>query len=178
MNLEGLSFVRLSPEHIIKPFDCGDSDLNDFLLNDAKLYQVQLLTVTYLIESDIETVAFFSLLNDKISVIEATDKKIWNRVRRKIPYTKHKSSFPAMKIARLGVCNASKGQSIGTGILDYLKQLFINNNRTGCRFITVDAYRQSLKFYENNEFKYLSIEDEQQDTRLMYFDLSKLVQTT
>ena len=174
MNLEGLRFIRLASDHIIKPFDCGDPDLNDFLLNDAKLYQGQLLTVTYLIESDTETVAFFSLLNDKISVIEANDKKVWNRIRRKIPYTKHKSSFPAMKIARLGVSNAHKGQSIGTGILDYLKQLFIDNNRTGCRFITVDAYRKALSFYERNGFDYLTTQDVEQDTRLMYFDLSTI----
>ena len=29
--LKGLSFFRLKEGHTIKPFDCGDDDLNEFL---------------------------------------------------------------------------------------------------------------------------------------------------
>jgi GNAT superfamily N-acetyltransferase len=81
-----------------------------------------------------------------------------------------------MKIGRLGVSNNFKGQGIGTIILDYIKELFITNNRTGCRFITVDAYGASLTFYERNGFGYLTSKDKGMDTRLMYFDLMKLVE--
>ena len=28
----------LTPDYEMKSFDCGDADLNDFLLNDAKLF--------------------------------------------------------------------------------------------------------------------------------------------
>ena len=56
--------------------------------------------------------------------------------------------------------------------VDYIKMLFVNNNRTGCRFITVDAYKQSLHFYEQNNFQFLDQKDINEDTRLMYFDLS------
>jgi GNAT superfamily N-acetyltransferase len=77
-----------------------------------------------------------------------------------------------MKIGRLAICKEYKGNKIGTAILDYIKAWFVDNNRTGCKFITVDAYNQSLKFYEKNEFKYLTEEDKNKDTRLMYFDLS------
>jgi hypothetical protein len=55
-----------------------------------------------------------------------------------------------------------------------LKDLFVTNNRTGCRFITVDAYKDSLKFYEKNGFKYLTTTDINADTRLMFFDLKQL----
>ena len=44
--------VRLTQEHLLKPFDCGNADLNDFLLNDAKAYASHLLAVTYLLEND------------------------------------------------------------------------------------------------------------------------------
>ena len=33
-----MKIVRLTQEHIFKPFDCGESDLNDFLLIDSKEY--------------------------------------------------------------------------------------------------------------------------------------------
>lgn len=31
-------------------FDCGDEDLNDFILNEAKLYRKELLAVSYVLE--------------------------------------------------------------------------------------------------------------------------------
>lgn len=32
-----MELIRLTKDTIIKSFDCGDADLNDFILNDAKL---------------------------------------------------------------------------------------------------------------------------------------------
>lgn len=169
-----LSLIRLFPETVIKPFDCGDDDLNDFLHKDAKNYTVDLLAVTYLFVNETETVAFYSLLNDKIRQEDVEDGTGWNRFRKRFNNSKRFKSYPAMKIARLGVSSSYKGKKIGTMILDYLKILFITNNRTGCRFITVDAYKQSLSFYEKNGFKYMTEKDVNSDTRLMYFDLKAI----
>lgn len=167
--------LRLSLDLQLKTFDCGDSDLNDFLLSDTKRYNKALLAVTYIIENDSETVAFFSLLNDKITIADTDSKSQWRKlIRDRMPFGKRFSSYPAMKIGRLGVSNNHQGNGWGVIILDYLKELFISNNRTGCRYITVDAYRQSLKFYEKNGFLYLTDSDKYSDTRLMYFDLIQL----
>jgi hypothetical protein len=65
IQLDCIQLVRLSETHEIKPFDCEDTDLNEFLLVDAKFYQSQLLATTYIGESYDKTVFFFSLLNDK-----------------------------------------------------------------------------------------------------------------
>ncbi len=171
----GTRLIRLSIDYQIKPFDCGDSDLNEFIFNDAKKYLNEFLAVTYLIENEKNTIAFFSLFNDKISLIDVDSKSQWRKLfRDNMPQGKRFSSYPAMKIGRLGVSNDYKGQGWGTIILDYLKELFISNNRTGCRYITVDAYRESLGFYERNGFAYLTSKDIDSDTRLMYFDLIKL----
>lgn len=176
MNLESLNFIRLTLEHEFKLFDCGDSDLNDFLLNDSKKFLASLLAVTYLIESDNETVAFFSLYNDRISYHDFPSGAQWNKFRKGvISSEKRLRSYPAVKIGRLAVNSTWKGKQIGTAILDYVKNWILDNNRTGCKFITVDAYDQSLKFYEKNEFKYLTEMDKGLDTRVMYFDLYKLV---
>jgi len=171
MDLTGLHIVRLEQNTIIKPFDCGDRDLNDFLFNDAKAYLKELLAVTYLIESESETIAFYSLLNDKITIKDVDSNNFWNRLRRDMPQRKKFSSYPAMKVGRLGVSNTLKGKGLGTVIIDYLKVLFVTGNRTGCKYLTVDAYRQSLKFYEKCGFKYLTEKDLEKDTRLMYFNL-------
>ncbi len=170
---DGTSLIRLTHQHQFKPFDCGDSDLNEFLIKDSKSYLDKLLAVTYILQTKEITIAFFSVLNDKITIQDVDSGNQWKKLFRKSTGKKF-SSHPAIKIGRLGVSNTFKGQGIGTVILDYIKELFITQNRTGCRYITVDAYKASLSFYEKNGFQYLTSKDKNADTRLMYFDLMTL----
>ncbi|MCD8094355.1 MAG: hypothetical protein LUF01_16710 [Bacteroides sp.] len=44
-----MELIRLTTDYELKPFDCGDADLNGFLLNDAKLYAEKNLAFTYLL---------------------------------------------------------------------------------------------------------------------------------
>ncbi len=41
---------------------------------------------------------------------------------------------------------------IGSWIIEFLKAYFLLNNKTGCRYLTVDAYPHRTKFYESNGF--------------------------
>lgn len=178
MESEELQLVRLTENYKIKPFDCGNPDLNDFLVHDAQGYHRQLISVTYLLESNSDTVAFFSLSNDKVTTDDTT-RTFLNRFKRKLPRSKHRKDYPAVKIGRLAVSKEHCGQRHGTRILNYVKQLFITNNRTGCRFITVDAYAPARTFYEKNGFDYFRPADKTRklqdtDTVLMYFDLQTL----
>lgn len=168
-----MKIVRLTQEHAFKPFDCGEEDLNDFLLEDAKQYAKGLLAVTYVIEDDNMTVAFFSLSNDRISLSES-DKATWRRIRASFPHRKHRSDYPAVKIGRLGVNIDAQRKHIGTEILDFVKHTFITSNRTGCCFVTVDALQSAVPFYERNGFKLLRKENKG-ETVPMYYDLTQLV---
>jgi len=72
-------------------------------------------------------------------------------------------------------------------VINYLKSWFIDeNNKTGCRFLVVDAYNKEnvLHFYERNKFKFLYLDEEEERreqhvtdsedrlyTRLMFLDL-------
>ena len=174
MDFSKLNFIRLTQEHAIKPFDCEDSDLNEFLFEDSKNYLKDLFAVTYILEDKDRTIAFFSLLNDKVSFKDTKSRTSWELFRETITGNTTLGSYPAMKVGRLGVSKEYKGNGVGRFILDYLKILFVSNNRTGCRCITVDAYCQSLAFYKKNDFIYLTTKDENKDTRLMYFDLNLL----
>jgi len=107
-----------------KPFDCGEGDLNDFLLP--------------------------------------------------FPHRKHRSDYPAVKIGRLGVNVSAQHRHIGTDILDFVKQTFITNNRTGCCFVTVDAPKSAVPFYVDNGFKPLRKVNEG-ETIPMYYDLTQLI---
>ena len=172
------SLVRLSVETDLTSFDCEDADLNDFLLNDAQHYMTELLAVTYLVKDGKSIAAFFSLANDKLTCDPADPqgKPEWNRLARKIPNKKRRRSFPAVKLGRLGVDKRFKRIGLGRDILDYLKRWFIIGNKTGCRFITVDAYNKPeiVRFYEKNGFCFLTPTDKTEGTRLMYFDLKPL----
>ena len=48
-------------------------------------------------------------------------------------------------------------------------------NKTGCRFLTVDAYAAAVPFYEKNGFIPLNNEDVDSATRLLYFDLNDIM---
>ena len=48
-------------------------------------------------------------------------------------------------------------QGLARDIIDYIKVLFTNGNRTGCRFLTVDAHRDAIGFYEKCGFSYFMV---------------------
>lgn len=172
MALEDYDFVPLKVSTEIKPFKSKDIDLNGFLLEDAKKYQENLMAVTYLMEDRTKnkTVAYYSLLNDKIT-FDPQQHSIWNRLSRKIPNAKRRKHYPAVKIGRLAISENYSGQGIGKDILNLIKYTFTHGNRTGCRFITVDAYRDAVGFYLKCGFDFISEKDQSEVTRLMYFDL-------
>lgn len=174
---KNIQIVKLSEDYQFKPFDCGDADLNEFLSEDAKLYLRRLLSVTYIMESDTDIMAYFSLSNDKISIPES-DKATWRKIKRLFPYSKHRSDYPAIKIGRLGVSKLYQGQHIGTDIINFVKAMFLTNSRTGCAFVTVDALQCAVPFYLKNGFKPLNqtlMTDTSQVTVPLYYDLSQLL---
>lgn len=169
-------FIRLKSSDAVKNFDCGDKDLNDFILNRAAAFQKYLLAVNYAcVNADdaSKVYAYCSLANDKVATSDFKDKTEFNHFRRKrgFPNEKRLKSYPAIKLCRLGVDEKVKGQQIGSGVLDYIKSLFALDNKAGCRFLTVDAYLNAVPFYEKNGFHFMNAEDNDPHTRLMYYDL-------
>ena len=164
--------IRLDNEAEIRPFESEDKDLNDFLLNDAKDYLTSLLSVTYTIQSNTETVAYYCLSNDRLSQ-NIDEKSIWNKINRLISNKKRRKSYPAVKIGRLAVSKKYANMGIGTAIIEAITRLYKDSSlqHAGCRFIMVDAYRNALHFYEKNGFRYLTENDDKDTTRIMYLDL-------
>lgn len=93
----------------MKSFDCGDADLNDFLLNDAKLFAEKKIANTYILEDKGCIVAYYSLLNDKVSKMDATNSA-WKRVKKLFPHSKQFSSYPSVKIGRFAVALSYEGK--------------------------------------------------------------------
>ena len=170
-----MRLVRLVELEKVKPFDCGDNDLNGFFYDDALYYHKEMIASTFVMEDDDVTIAYFSLLNDKISQTTIA-RNLWRKLRKALPHEKHLGSYPAVKIGRLAVSMTYKGQGIGTDIVSAVKQMLINNHSiSACRFLTVDAYKEAYPFYIKNGFKPL-VNDMEEDTFTipMYYDLKEL----
>lgn len=172
------------------PFSCEDSDLDEFFSKDAFLYETELLGKTYAwinTADPSKILGLVTLANDSVKA-QFIAGSARNRLQRSITNAKRGMNYPAVLIGRLGVSSEyrGKGLNIGSQILDFLKGWFRSfDNKTGCRFIVVDAYNneKTLHFYEKNGFKHLyktELEEraflelnpeEPLETRFMFFDL-------
>lgn len=165
----------------LKPFDCGKGDLNDFLLEtgddtpNATKYEREHLSKTYVVEDidNNQVLAYFSLACDKIERA-VSDPAIWNRLSRKIPNAKRRSSYPAIKIGRLAVSKDAQGSGLGQMILAFIKGTFFGSSKVGCRYLTVDAYLDAENFYAKCNFSPLVIPEPNDETVLMFFDLMSM----
>lgn len=189
---QNCSFLRWDTQIAAKlpPIDCGEEDLNDFFTNEAVLYASELLGKTYVwITNDEphEIVAAFTVSNDSIKSRLLPSNSL-NKINRPISNHKRGRTYPAVLIGRLGVDVKFQGKSfhIGSQIIEFMKQWFSEEeNKTGCRFLLVDAYNNAgvLSFYEKNGFKFLYPSEEEEktfynlqkveklNTRMMFLDL-------
>ena len=176
---------KFQPEtDVVKPFDCGQADLNGFLLEtnsdapNATLYDKEFLAVTYVAVDDMthSILAYFSLLNDKIDR-EFVEPTIWNRLSRKIPNAKRRSSYPSLKIGRFAVDRSEQRSGIGKEFLLFIQTWYYKVRKSGCRYITVDALLGAEPFYTKCGFTRLSDPREDDETVLLFFDLKSWSQT-
>jgi GNAT superfamily N-acetyltransferase len=174
--LEDFTFSPLTPDFDVSNFDCGNSDINEFLREDALNYQNQFLANTFVFYKDTSTVvAFFCISNDCLN--KELENRIWNRFHRKqnIPNDKRIRQYPAIKIGRLGVDSNYQKSGIAYELMDFIKGFSVLDLKPACRLLLLDAYNQprQLQYYNNNEFAFLHEEDQAEPTRIMYFDLKK-----
>ncbi len=84
--------------------------------------------------------------------------------------------FPAVKIARLAIDKSLQGAGFGRGMIDW--SVSVTKEKVmpyvGCRFLVVDAKKDSVSFYEKLGFELLDTErNKADDSPLMFFDVYK-----
>ena len=162
---------RVMTEDVVekcKEYTCKkDTDIEEFFKSEYKDYNRQLLGKSYcfLTREDVPRLACaFSLANSSVRVDRLSNKKR-NKINRGIPNAKRRSQYPAVLIGQLAVMDDFRGLDLGTKVMDFIKSWFIDpHNKTGCRYIIVDAVNQEnvLKFYEDNGFKFIFDSDEEE----------------
>lgn len=169
-----MDLIELTSDYNLTAFDCGDEQLNDFLFDDAKPSLELRIANTFILEDDGCIVAYFCLLNDKVSKDEIIGSR-WKKIRANFPKDKQFRSYPTIKIGRFAVSLKYRGKNIGTDLMDSIKaMLHAERGRSAFRYITVDAYLSAIPFYEKNGFIHLTKKDEDEHTRLMFFDMKEM----
>lgn len=184
------SLFPLMTQKEIEGFTCGDYDLDEFFTKDCFAYSKELLGKTYCFKMDENpktVVCAFTLANAGVRVSDLPNARK-KKIEANIPHIKALKDYPAVLVARLGVSKKFRSLHIGSDVLSYIKLWFLEPyNKTGCRFIIVDAYNDpaTMAFYEQNDFKTVfSTEQQEKDyrhlesdvslsTRLMYYDLMR-----
>ena len=165
---------KLTDNHNLTSFDCGDVDLNEFLTDDAIPFQEKRIATTYIVIITDRVAAYFSLLNDKVSRTDVS-KSAWRKLKKLFAHSKHRSNYPAIKIGRFAVCKDFASQGLGSVIMDAIKQSVNEKSQySAFRFLTVDAYISAIPFYLKNGFIEMLSEQENDTTRTMYFDMLNL----
>ena len=162
---------KIDDKHDLSSFKSYEKELVDFIIEDARNNQKQKLSVTFLWFYEKNLVGYVTLLNDKIN-LEGNLKEFFRG--KDIHY----KSLPALKIGRLCVHDDFLKRGIGRlMVLFAIKQANeISENKSGCRFITLDAKRNekreldSIHFYKKIGFNVLK--ERTKGTMPMYLDLA------
>lgn len=168
-------------------FYCGDTDLDNFFQNEAIPYSKQLLGKSYCFRLEQDptiVVCAFTVANASMRVdfLPNARKK---KISKNIPHQKEHKSYPAVLVGRLGVNIGYQSHHVGCELMDFIKSWFVDPlNKTGCRFVIVDAYNneKAIAYYKRNNFESVFSSEEQErnalglsveklDTRFMFFDL-------
>ena len=107
--LQNRRFRQLENGETVKSFNCGDAELNDFILKHADDYRKSLLAISYVLEDENMPIAYFSLSNDSLSYEKFENKSSFNRLNRNINNAKRMRQYPAVKIGRLAIDVGYKG---------------------------------------------------------------------
>ncbi len=147
--------------------------LKTFLLRDAAKYHESNLAKTYgafLSDSDTpkKAVGYVTLVCGEIATeaqLQAVETATFN-----YPH------YPALKIARLAVNKNLQGGGLGRRLTRLAIGIAKDEicPRVGCRFVTLDAKKGSITFYEKQGFKLLdTTENMKRDHPVMFLDLNK-----
>jgi GNAT superfamily N-acetyltransferase len=131
---------KLSPEHDLAAFDCGETALDEWLRRRAAKNESIGASRTYVICAGKRVVGYYSL-----ALGAATHDQVAGRVKRNMP-----DPIPVMILGRLAVDQAFQGKGIGTGLLkDAVLRTMQAANIAGIRALLVHAISDAAeRFYE------------------------------
>lgn len=140
-----LSIAKLGRHHAVEGFDCGQDDLNRFLVRFALSNQLANASTTYLALAGEEVVGFYTLVVGEVAYTGAPDRLTKGMARHPVPL---------MILARLATDHRWQGQGIGKGLLrDAMRRTLQAADIAGIRALAVHAKDDTARaFYEHFDF--------------------------
>jgi GNAT superfamily N-acetyltransferase len=131
---------KLSPDHDLSQFQCGEPALDDWLRKRAFQNEESGASRTYVVCVGRRVVAYYALAAGAVAHVDAP-----GRVRRNMP-----DPVPVMVIGRLTIDQSIQGQGIGPALLrDAILRTLQAAEIAGIRAILVHAISERAKhFYE------------------------------
>jgi len=164
---------EIRPEDPVSGLSLGDpqfTPLKTFLKKHARRYHTECLAKTYVYVTQGEQekiVAYVSLICSQIEVSSGLPEV------KEYEY----SDLPAVKVARLAVDSRNRGNDLGSKLVALATAIARNNvmPHVGCRFLVVDAKKDSVRFYEKCGFRLLDTpNNRKRSSPVMFLDLWKL----
>lgn len=137
--------VPLAQAHEIAQFDCGLSELNEWLLRRARSNQASGASRTFVVCNGNRVLAYYALASGAIKVAEST-----GRFRRNMP-----DPIPVAVLARLAIDLSLQGRGIGRALVrDAAMRLLSAAEILGIRGLLVHAISEDAAiFYQKIGFK-------------------------
>jgi predicted N-acetyltransferase YhbS len=135
---------KLSAEHDLSTFDCGEPLLNEWLRRRALQNEASGASRTYVVCSGRRVLGYYTLAVGAVAHAEAP-----GRVKRNMP-----DPVPVMVLGRLAVDKGAQGRHIGGGLLrDAVLRTMQAAEIAGIRAILVHAISgEAKRFYEGHGF--------------------------
>lgn len=133
-------------------FSCGAEDIDQFLVDDAKLYAEHGITNTTVVwlETDVETpAAYFSLSNDVVHLSGVESFELG------LPFEPPTSHFPAVRITKFAVHLQHQGTGLAQAIMNHVEgMVFTSRGMSAVRLLTLDSVTRpaAQKFYKKVGF--------------------------
>lgn len=135
-------------------FSCGDDDLDDFIRTDALRLQSLNVARSYVAWYEGHARGYVTVMADAVVLKPNERKKLRDGAGNALAFQDH-PVVPALKIARLAVCEELRAEyrGIGEALVRFAFYTGLDmSEAVGCRLLTLDAYSDALGFYEKLGF--------------------------
>lgn len=140
--------------------------LKTFVERDAQDYSRRMLAKPCGVFDGKKLLAYVSLLCSQIEVVLLPSPLDSDGAEYR------HDEYPALKIARLAVDGRHRGKGLGRLLVQHGLGIARNNTASmvGCRFVILDAKKQSIEFYKKHGFNRIESGSEPEQP-IMYLDL-------
>lgn len=158
--------AKLSDDHQLDGFDCGNEDLNTWLQKYALQSQRSRGAVTWVLCRAEQVVGYYAL---------AAHQVVWRDAPERMTEGLGRYPVPAVLLAKLALDEREQGQGLGTDLLrDALRRSLGAADEIGARAVVVDAKDdETADFYRRHDFE--AFEDEPHRMYVLMKDLAPLV---